>query len=110
LLEARNIFTRTSQTQDPGEWKSFERDHRFYHDPLNWDLLKRDVFALIFRYSHKAPLGTFDLALLAAARLAGATRMLSFDERLKALSYAEGLDVFPPLNVEGKGILAQLRS
>jgi len=91
LLEARNVFSRSAKKQDPEEWHELEKDGRFYRDPMNWDLLRNEVFALVSRYGHKANLGTFDLAIVASARLAGATRMLSFDGQVAALSLAEGL-------------------
>jgi len=109
-LEARNVFTRSTGESQPPEWVLFENDMRFYRDPMNWDVLRRDVFALVFRYSHKAGLGTFHLAVLASIKAGGATRLLSFDELLKALAVAEGLEVFPPLAAEGKALLARLRS
>src|SRR5438128_8378563 len=80
-LEARNVFSRVSGESDPLEWQEFQQglNGRFYLDPMNWDLLRREVFTLFSKYSHKATVGTFDLAVLASARLAGATRILSFD-------------------------------
>ena len=54
-------------------------------------------------------LGSFDLAVLASAKLAGATRLLSFDQPLKAVAVAEGLEVFPGLNEVGKTLLARLK-
>lgn len=77
---------------------------------MNWDLLRRETFRLIAKYAHKQTLGTFDLAVLASSKLAGATRLLSFDETLKAIAVAEGMEVFPPLEREGKQLLAKLRS
>ena len=76
---------------------------------LNWKFPRRDIFALFARYAHKATLGAFDLALLASAKLAGATRLLFFDDTLKALAVAEGLPVFPELGPEGKTLLADVR-
>lgn len=110
-LEARNVFTRTSGEAEPQEWKQLQQDlnGRFYLDPMNWEFLRRDTFTLIARYGYKAVLGTFDLALLASARLSGATRLLSFDQTLKAVAVAEGLDVFPPLNSAGQQLLAKLK-
>jgi predicted nucleic acid-binding protein len=110
-LEARNVFTRVSGEAGPEEWRQLQQDlnGRFYLDPMNWDYLRRDAFELIARYGHKATLGTFDLALLASAKLSGATRLLSFDQTLKALAVAEGLDVFPPLNLAGRQLLARLK-
>ena len=109
VLEARNVFTRVSGLSEPPEWTLFTEDSRFYHDPINWDLLQRDVFALISHYGHKETLGTFDLAVLASSKLGGATGLLTFDSILGALSVVEGLDVFPPLDDNGKAVLAKLR-
>ena len=110
-LEARNVFTRISGEAEPEEWRQLQQDSngRFYLDPMNWDFLRRDTFALIARYGHKETLGTFDLALLASAKLSGAKRLLSFDQSLKAVAVAEGLDVFPPLNSTGRRLLSKLK-
>lgn len=82
---------------------------RFYLDPMNWDLVRRNTLALLQRYAHKTTLGTFDMAVLASAQLAGATRFLSFDETIKAVAVAEGMEVFPLLGDDGRQILAALR-
>jgi len=110
-LEARNVFTRVSGEAEPKEWKQLQQElnGRFYLDPMNWDFLRRDTFALIAGYGHKETLGTFDLALLASAKLSGATRLLSFDQSLKAVAVAEGLDVFPPLDSAGRQLLSKLK-
>jgi hypothetical protein len=50
-----------------------------------------------------------DVAILASAKLSGATRLLSFDQTLKALAMAEGLEVFPPLDAQGRQVLAKLK-
>lgn len=76
---------------------------------MNWDLVRRDAFGLFTRYSHRATVGTFDVAILASAKLSGAARLLSFDETLKALASAEGLEVFPALETRGRQLLAKLR-
>jgi len=110
VLEARNVFSRESGESIPEAWKNFEADGRFYRDPMNWDLLRREVFALISRYGTKESLGTFDLAIVASARLAGATRMLSFDGQVAALALAEGMEIFPDLNAEGKKTFAKITS
>lgn len=111
LLEARNVFSRITGEPDPAEWTLLESgfDGRFYLDPMNWDLVRRNTLALLQRYAHKATLGTFDMTVLASAQLAGATRLLSFDEMIKAVAVAEGMEVFPPLGDEGRQILAALR-
>ena len=57
----------------------------------------------------KTSFGAFALSLLASAKLAGATRVLSFDQTLKALAVAAGLEVFPDLNEAGKALLARLK-
>ena len=110
-LEARNVFSRVSGEAEPAEWRQLQEDlnGRFYLDPMNWDLLRRDVFALFSRYAHKTVVGTLDMAVVASARLAGGTRLLSFDQTAKAVATAEGMEVFPELNHEGKALLAKLR-
>jgi len=110
-LEARNVFSRISGENEPLEWVQLQAglNGLFYLDPMNWDLLRRETFELFGKYSSKATLGTFDVALLASAKLAGATRLLTFDQTLKALAVAEGLEVFPDLNEAGKLLLSRLR-
>src|SRR5688572_19398694 len=109
-LEARNVFSRTAQEAEPEEWRRFLADFNglIYLDPMNWDFVRRDAFTLFSRYSHKAQFGTLDVTILASAKLSGASRLLSFDERLKTLAVAEGLDVFPSLSAEGKQLLRKL--
>lgn len=111
LLEARNVFSRVTKLPDPPEWQELEEgfNGRFYLDPMNWDLVRREAVALLRKYAHKTALGTFDVVLFASARLASATRLLSFDGKLKALAVAEGLEVFPELDKEGRALLAELR-
>ncbi len=109
-LETRNVFSRVSGEAEPPEWNQLQErlSGLFYLDPMNWDMLRRDAFALFAKYSPKATVGTFDLTLLASAKLAGATRLLSFDHTLKAVAVAEGLEIFPELNEAGKTLLAKL--
>jgi predicted nucleic acid-binding protein len=111
LLEARIVFSRSTGQKSPEQWTQLESDFngRIYVDPMNWDLLRRECYAIAERYACNLRLGAFDVALIAAAKLAGDRRFLSFDMRAKAVAFAEGLEVFPPLDVEGKRILAQLR-
>ena len=110
-LEARNVFSRTAQETEPEEWRRFLADFNrlIYLDPMNWDFVRRDAFELFARYSPRATLGTLDVALLASAKLSGATRLLSFDRTLKALAIAEGLEVYPPLDAEGTQLLSRLK-
>jgi predicted nucleic acid-binding protein len=109
-LEARNVFSRTAGESDPEEWRRLlgGLNSLIYLDPLDWDLVRRDAFMLFERHAHKLSLGTMDVAIFASARLAGATRILTFDETLKALASAEGLPVFPPLSNYGKILLSKL--
>ena len=111
-LEARNVFSRTAREAEPEEWRRFTADFGglIYLDPLNWDSVRRDAFDLFARYAPRATIGTFDMAILASARLSGATQFLSFDENLKAVALAEGLDVFPMLGPEGKAMLNRLKA
>lgn len=111
LLEARNVFSRVTGESQPREWQQLEADFdgRLYVDPMNWDLLRRECHALMARYAWKISLGTFDTAVVASAKLAGGTRFLSFDTKAKALAAAEGLEVFPALDLEGKRLVSVLK-
>jgi predicted nucleic acid-binding protein len=109
LVEARNVFSRLAQESHPEEWKRFESDGRFYRDTMDWDALRRDLFFLAARYGHKTSVSTFDMAIVASSKLAGATRMLTFDDQVTALSLAEGLEVFPEPTRTAKDTLAALR-
>jgi predicted nucleic acid-binding protein len=111
LLEARNIFSRVTGERDPREWQRLEADFggRIYVDPMNWDILRRECNALFSKYAWKAEVGTFDTALIASAKLAGATRFLSFDNTARALAVIEGLEVFPALDVTDKRLVSRLK-
>src|SRR5258706_10848933 len=112
LLESRNVFSRITAMPEPPEWKLLENDFggRLYLDPMNWDLLRHECYRLFSRYGYKMTLGTFDTAVVASAKLGGATRLLSFDPIAKALAAAEGLEVFPTLDPAEKRLLAKLRA
>ncbi len=109
LLECENVFRHEAGESQPVELEQLETDDRFYRDPMNWAVLKRETQELFRHYAHKIKLGTFDATLLASAKLAGAKTILSFDENFKALATAEGLQVFPPLSASGQATLAKLR-
>lgn len=111
LLEARNVFSYITGEPLPVEWTDLEADFdgKLFVDPMNWYLLRRECDEIISRYSRRMELGTFDVAMLASAKLAGGKNFLSFDEQLKALAVAEKLDVFPALNANGKAMLHELR-
>src|SRR5436853_820487 len=111
LLEARNVFSRVTGERESREWGLLEADFdgRIYVDPMNWDLLRRECYAIFGRYAWKAQIGTFDAAVVASAKLAGATRFLSFDATARALAAAEGLDVFPTLDASGKRIVSRMK-
>ncbi|HEV8544460.1 MAG TPA: type II toxin-antitoxin system VapC family toxin [Verrucomicrobiae bacterium] len=110
-LEVRNVFSRISGEAEPEEWRRFVADFNglIYLDPMNWDFVRRDAFALFAKYAHRTTLGTLDVAIVASAKLSGATQLLSFDRVLKAVAVAEELLIFPPLDAEGRGLLAKLR-
>ncbi len=111
-LEARNVFSRIGGAAEPEEWRRLVSDFNglLYLDPMNWDFLRREAFQLFAKYSPKAVIGTLDMAILASLKLSGATRLLSFDETLKAVAAAERIAVYPPLADEGKRLLARLKS
>jgi predicted nucleic acid-binding protein len=111
-LEARNVFSRNAGEAQPEEWRRLISDFNrlLYLDPMNWDFLRRNAFNLFSKYSPRVVVGTLDMAILASAQLAGATRLLSFDETLKAVAVARRMEVFPPLTKNGKRLLAALRN
>lgn len=111
LLEARNIFSHALGERLPTEWRDLEADFggKLFVDPMNWHLLRRECDEIFSRHAWKIELGTFDVAILASAKLAGAKTLLSFDERLKVLAAAEGLQVFPALSKEGRALLAKFK-
>ena len=112
LLEARNVFARVTKEALPEEWKELQADFngKIFVDPMDWDLLRRAAGRIFERFSHKMPIGTFDVAIVASAELAGAREILSFDEKLKSLAVAEGFKVYPDLAAEGRSFLAKLRA
>jgi predicted nucleic acid-binding protein len=112
LLETKNVFLRVTGLAKPPEWDELLAGFtgQFYLDAMNWDFVRRESYRLFEKYSPRATIGSFDAAILASALLAGATRMLSFDENLKALAAAEGLRVFPELSNEGRVFLARLKA
>jgi predicted nucleic acid-binding protein len=112
LIEARNVFSRVTKRPLPEEWKDLVSDFngRIFVDPMNWDLLRRDTDGIFEKFSHKIIIGTFDATIVASARLAGARSILSFDEKLKAIAVALGLNVFPELNLDGRAFLAKIRA
>jgi predicted nucleic acid-binding protein len=112
LLEARNVFARVTKAPAPEEWKELQADFnaKIFVDPMDWDLLRQAAGRIFERFSHKAPLGTFDVAIIASAELAGAREILSFDENLKATAFAVGFKVYPDLTAEGRSFLAKLKA
>jgi predicted nucleic acid-binding protein len=111
-LEARNVFARVGGSAEPEEWRRLVSDFNglLYLDPINWEFLRREAFQLFARYSPKAAIGTLDMAILASLKLSGATRLLSFDETLKAVALAERIAIFPPLSEPGKRLLSRLKA
>jgi predicted nucleic acid-binding protein len=111
LLEARNLFSRVTGEELPLEWQTLEADlgGRLHVDRMNWDLLRRACNALFAKYAWQAALGTFDTAIVASVKLAGATRFLSFDADARALASAEGIGVFPALEPAERRLVARLK-
>lgn len=111
MLEARNLFSRIAGEELPLEWQNVEADlgGRLHVDPMNWDLLRGECNGLTAKYAWKAALGTLETAIVASAKLAGATRFLSFDVNARALASAEGIGVFPVLEPAERRLLARLK-
>lgn len=112
LLEARNVFNRLSGKSNPEQWQHLLSDFngRIFVDPMNWDLLRQETYRIFELFSHKVSLGSFDATLIASARLAGAREIMSFDQRLKAVSACLGFEVFPALDAEGRDLRAKLKN
>jgi predicted nucleic acid-binding protein len=111
LLEARNVFSRVTGERSPLEWADLEADFdgKLYVDPMNWHLLRRECDDIFSRHAWQTALGTFDVALVASAKLAGAKTFLTFDVQLAALASVEGLNVFPALDDAGKTLAHRLK-
>jgi hypothetical protein len=111
LLEARNLFSKVTGEREPPEWKALEADFdgKVFVDPLNWDLLRRECYALFSKYAWRAAVGTLDSAVVASVKLAGGSRFLSFDSTARALAAAESIEVYPPLSAAEKHLVARLR-
>jgi len=111
LLESRNVFSRATGEAEPEEWRRLQADFggRIYVDSMNWDLLRRECNSLFAKYAWKIGLGTFDSAIVASAKLAGATQFLSFDQTARILAFAEGITVFPVLDGVAKREVARLK-
>jgi predicted nucleic acid-binding protein len=111
LLEARNIFSRITEEREPREWQMLEADFdgRLYVDPMNWDLLREECQQLFSKYAWRTAIGTFDTAIIASLKLAGGTRLLSFDTTARVLAAAEGIAVYPELAAAEKQLLARLK-
>jgi len=111
-LEARNVFSRVAGVGEPEEWRRLKSDlNTLLHlDPMNWEALRRESFHLFAKYSSKAAVGTFDITIIASFKLSGATRLLSFDETLKAVAVAERIAIYPPLLEVGKRVLSKLKA
>gem|GEM_PF-1178771 len=111
LMEARNVFSRVTGERSPMEWADLEADFdgKLYVDPMNWHSLRRECDDIFTRRAWQTELGTFDVAIVASAKLAGAKTFLTFDGRLAVLASVEGLNVFPALNDAGKTLVHRLR-
>ena len=111
LPEARNVFSNITGERLPSEWTDLEADFdgKLFVDPMNWHLLRRECEAISSRHAWRTVVGTFDVAIVASAKLAGGKTLLSFDEKLKALATVEGLEIFPALKSEGQAMLHQLK-
>jgi hypothetical protein len=112
LLEARNVFSRITGKAEPPEWDRLvaDFDGRIFVDPMNWDLLRRECEVLFARYAWKTTIGSFDTAIVASVKLAGGTRLLSFDAAAKAMAAAEAIEVYPALDATETRLVSRLKS
>jgi predicted nucleic acid-binding protein len=112
LLEARNVFSRLTGEREPQEWQRLEADFdgRLYVDAMNWDLLRQECNLLFAKYAWKTAVGTFDAAIVASLKLAGATRFLSFDATARSLAAAENIGVYPVLDAAERRLVSRLKT
>jgi len=112
-LEARNVFGHAEGGPHGKAWQRLSADlgGLLQLETMDWLQVQQRAFALSERYSHKAKLGSFDLAIIAHAGLCGATHFLCFDTNscARALAAAERMQVWPPLVEADKAKLAALR-
>jgi hypothetical protein len=78
-------------------------------EQINWACLRYECNALCAKYAWKLPLAAVDTAIVAAVKLAGGSRLLSFDTTLRVLASAEGVGVFPTLEPKERRLLARLQ-
>lgn len=113
LLECENVFASIAAAQNPLEWQRLvgEIGTKVTKIDFAWEQLAVDARSMIRRFSHKAPISTFDTMILAAAVKAEATHFLSFDKNsnLRALAAVLKLKVFPELTADDKRRMAVLR-
>ena len=111
LLGARTVFSRITGEPLPREWQALEADLGGWLrvEPINWPCLRFECNALCAKYAWKVPLAAVDTAVVAAVKLAGGTRLMSFDPTVRVLASAEGIGIFPTLEPKERGLLARLR-
>jgi hypothetical protein len=111
LLGARTVFSRITGEPLPQEWHTLEADlgRRLRIERIDWASLRFECNALCAKYAWKVALAAVDTAIVAAVKLAGGTRLLSFDPTLRVLASAEGISVFPNLEPKERKLLAILR-
>jgi hypothetical protein len=111
LLEARAAFSRITGEPLPREWQALEADlgGRLHVERINWACMRFECNGLCAKYAWNVPLAAMDAAVVAAVKLAGGARLLSFDPTVRVLARAEGMEVFPPLESKERKLLARLR-
>ena len=110
LLEARSAFSRITGNPLPKEWRTLEADlgGRLRIERIDWGSLRYECNALCAKYAWKIPLAAVDTGFVAAVKLAGGAKLLSFDTTLRVLARAEGISVFPILQPKERRLLARL--
>lgn len=106
-LEVLNVLLRKPET---GAARKFEEDLaeglRLRCEPVDWAGAFQTAESLARRFSRTLKPGGHDLVLVAAAVAMGATWLMSFDRhsRQRPLAAAAGLQVWPPLDKNEKGL------
>jgi predicted nucleic acid-binding protein len=113
LLEARNVFARTTEENPCAEWKALLEDcgKGLQVTAHGWPEIVAEAEKLIDRYAHKGSVSTADCVVLASAWISGASWFLSFDQNsgARALASVLKMAVYPEVNIRDKQLAAQFR-
>ena len=106
-LEARNVFSRVSGETEPPEWNGERTRPRVRFSAPSRKTWGREIVRSFATGVRAQGAGCEGASSHTRGRVC--SPIPEFDQTLKAVAVAEGLEVFPELNEAGKTLLAQLR-